>query len=70
MSIWPSNIFAFGIWPMPRNMALVGQVPNFVGFQIPQLETGDFFLVYVVNFFDHGIGEKFNLLVLAARGPA
>ena len=49
---------------MPRNMALVGKSPGFVGFHIAQLERGDFLFGRIEHIFDHGAGKKFNFLVL------
>ncbi len=48
---------------MPRNIALVGKVPDFAGLHIAQLQAGDFFVVHVVNILDNGVGEECNFFV-------
>ena len=59
------NILAFGSWPMPRNMALVGKSQTFPVFRFRSLSAVTSFWLDVEDIFHHRVGEELDLLVLA-----
>jgi hypothetical protein len=55
---------ALGIVADAEEECAGGEIPDFAGFHVSQLQARDFLVIDVINIFDDGVGEELNFLVV------